>query len=231
MRADLFAATVKRGTQMNNKKDLQWALSILAALLAGYIFILGTAPWAHAAPAVLDAAPDVTFDIDADDDIDTMAEIIATAQFMVNEYPHILTQGVIFETAVLDRPLAYASASGNKIKLAEHYASDPEGLARNVSADVDSGYHPPLGWCTPAQFLVIHETVHVMDNMQGHQPRLTLHELVSPPSDLAYEVLVAYSFNPDGSLNAAEALAEAGASVICNGGNEYEQVIAGLVGI
>jgi hypothetical protein len=174
-----------------------------------------------------DRYPNIVWDIDADDDIELMLEAVATMQMMVDRY--LPGQMVTFETVILDHETAIAAAYGRDVELAERYASDPAVVRMAVVGDVAAGYHPPIGSCTPIEFVIIHEMAHVMDNAHGRIASGRLNTI--QPNDDDYAQLSGYSFNDDGTSNGPEMLANAVASVICNGGNPTERIVADLVGV
>lgn len=51
----------------------------------------------------------------------------------------------------------YAEADGAKITFNSVYTSNARVLERLIITDVQNGFHPALGYCTPEQLLTYHE--------------------------------------------------------------------------
>ena len=119
-------------------------------------------------------------------------------------------------------PGAYAGASRGKIVFNDRYASDLATVEEMVERDISAGFHPQLGSCTSTEFLAYHEAAHIIDLAHWGEAEARLRERFPDPREL-WSVLSGYSFQPSGELFSPEALAEAFAAVLCNGGNWAEQ--------
>lgn len=181
---------------------------------------------ALADPGTAGAAP--VSDWDSDDNVLLVNEAEQVAYAVISSYP--MLDGVIIGSEPLDADTyagAYVAPDGTTaIALNDYWTSNPAGLDASIRADVASGFHPPLGNCSPVQLVMVHEAAHLLDALTGRTARAVVAQQLGGLTDLP---LRRYSFNEDGTLNPGEALATAYASVICNGGTELEQAMAGLL--
>lgn len=156
---------------------------------------------------------------DADDSPVLVDDITRAVNGIAVKFPEVRGATV---TSELEPIGVYAYALRPKIALNDLYMSDPEIFNAMVHDDVEAGFHPSLGKCSPAEFVAIHESAHLIDQGKGKAPRT---ELVKRwLGGEGFPNLSGYSFR-NGALNPGEALAEAFAAVICNGGNASEQAL------
>lgn len=183
----------------------------LAALLfVGGIFI--AAPIA-AAPTLINSAYERS---------SIMEQVFNAVNDVAMEYPEVRGVKIVSKPIM---PGVYAFAGDGKITFNSLYTSKTSLFNSMVRDDVKMGFHPHLGHCTPAELLAIHESAHIIDQTRNRAPKIALIRMFRVvPRDLA-----GYSYN-EGALNPGEALAEAFASVKCNGGNATERKIAALIG-
>lgn len=176
-------------------------MSVIRNLLAA--LLLALAPSAHA-------------DVEQFDDPLVAARITRAINTLTERFPEL--QGVTVNSKQLDLD-TYAEADGAKITFNSVYTSNARALERLIITDVQNGFHPALGYCTPEQLLTYHEAAHVIDVKKNRRPSEAVEKRYGNAIGLG---LSGYSFS-NGSLNAVEALAEAFAATLCNGGNEVER--------
>lgn len=169
----------------------------------------------------------VGLESDADDHPALMSEILVIGDQIAWEFPE--ARGVIIATEIMT--MAYANvyalydATTHRVVFNDLYTSNPDRIRAMVEDDVADGYHPPLGWCTAAQYLTFHEFAHVIDYQRGLLARKVVEqrfiaELI-PAGELSE---YSYTWDEGGRrVHPGEALAEAFAAVRCNGGTPTEQ--------
>lgn len=196
-----------------------------ARLIAIAMVILGFIPWnicdeAHADPLVYTAW-------DADDDPAMVATITNTVADVAVKFPEI--SGVTVGSAPIggDEHFAQSSSLGMSIMINEMWMSNPAAFNQAIADDIAIGFHAPLGRCTGAQYMAFHESAHIIDYVHGRKADWTV-TLTYGSGDNLRGYLSKYSFDSTG-LDPAEALAEAYASVTCNGGNEVEHQFADIL--
>ncbi|QRY51754.1 hypothetical protein [Mycolicibacterium septicum] len=159
---------------------------------------------------------------DSDDHPALTNDITQTVNRVAQIHPEV--RGTVVTTSFLPMGM-YAGAGGRMIMFNDLYFSWPDVVNGMLHYDVDHGFHPPLGRCSPAEFIAYHESAHIIDQQRGKTPRMALTARYGGLTGLP---LSGYSFI-DGILNPGEALAEAFAAVQCNGGNPLERDIAALL--
>lgn len=92
------------------------------------------------------------------------------------------------------------------------YTANPALMTKVVDIDVAAGYH--AGGCSPGRMLAYHEMGHVIDGIHNRQPRALVRQRYGEDN---LPGLTGYSYDFWGELNPPEALAEAFASVKCQG--------------
>lgn len=115
----------------------------------------------------------------------------------------------------------YGYAKNNRIMFNTLYMADRAKFEQAVYEDIAVGFHPELGWCSPAELLAFHEAAHIIDRRRDLFPRKALSRDYGSGASLRGS-LPGYAFTRSG-LNAGEAMAEVFASVHCNGGNGVER--------
>ncbi|WPH57629.2 hypothetical protein [Mycobacterium phage WXIN] len=160
----------------------------------------------------------IKVDFDSNDDPAIMHEFAGAVNHVAAEHPEV--RGITVAT-IASGSLYYAYAEPRKIVLNDLYSSSYEVVARSVEYDIAQRYHPPLGHCTPVEYLGYHEAAHVLDIARGKVAREALSAKYGFGSTVR-TALSGYSFDDDGILRPVEALAEAFAAVKCNGGNIAE---------
>lgn len=153
-----------------------------------------------------------------------MREITNTVNRVALQHPEV--RGIVVGTEPISVN-AYAYATDGKIMFNDAYASNPRLIAEMMAYDVRAKFHPPLGHCTPAEFLAYHEAAHIIDRAHNRIAHISLRLSYGDGNSLRAE-LSGYSFGPTG-LAPAEALAEAFAAVNCNGGNRSERALHDLL--
>lgn len=192
---------------------------ITAILAAG--FTLAPSPPAAADPTVMTVW-------DADDDPTLAAQATDAVLQVAQQFPEIAGNVAVGSGPTGPTSYAYARRIPGEpviIVIKEQWMSDPLGLDQAVREEARTGFSPPLGQCTPIQYLALHEAAHVVSFAHGQAGDYTLARLYGDGEQLA-GLISDYSFYEDGTLFPAEALAEAFASVVCNGGNPTEQELA-----
>lgn len=101
----------------------------------------------------------------------------------------------------------YGVTSGDVITFNSGYIANPDLLRRDITADVNSGYHPGAN-CSPEQLVAAHEFAHVLDNLTGRSARAEADYAIA--NGLTGEVS-GYAMTSTG-----EALAEAFVAVECD---------------
>lgn len=189
-------------------------LKKLAALLTlGMLVAFMTLPMASA-PMVIKT------DWDSDDHPSLTSDITEAVNRVAMEHPEV--RGVTVTTLPIMLG-AYAYAGNRRIVFNDLYMSSAILVEYMVHNDVEQGFHPPLGECSPASFLAYHESAHIIDQARDRAASRMVKERFTGTFGLS-----GYSY-VDGVLNPGEALAEAFAAVQCNGGNPVEQEIAALL--
>lgn len=135
-------------------------------------------------------------------------EVFNAVDWLADKYrtPNIQVRAAPLEPGV------YAQTIGNTITVNLAFVNDPAALNTALANDVAHGYHPGLK-CSAPQVVAAHEFAHVLDNFSGHIARLELAQALA--NGLEGKVS-GYSFNADGSVNYAEALADAFVAVECD---------------
>lgn len=148
---------------------------------------------------------------------DTM---VNTVQYMVDKYG-------LGDVHVDAAPLsdAYGQTRGNYIVFNSTLIANPDQLEALFASDVASGWIP--GGCSAAQEVAIHESAHVLDWRTGQSARSEFYAFYNSvqPGGL----LPAYSYNADGSVNVAEALANAVVAVECGTADQAERQLYELL--
>lgn len=177
-----------------------------------------------AAPAVAEP-PIVRPMFQAADDPTLVTEITETVRAITVEHPEI--RGIRVGSAQLPFGV-YAMTNRTGIGFNIQITTNKALLDWLMQQDENAHFHPPLGHCTPVELLASHETAHAIDFAHNKTADTELVALVGDGHTL-HNQLSGYSFNDDGTINPPEALAEAFASVRCNGGNSAEQQLAQLL--
>lgn len=129
------------------------------------------------------------------------------------EFPEVRGATVTSEVEPIG---VYAYAARPKPAFNDLYLSHPAIFNSMIHYDVEHGFHPSLGICSPAEFVAYHEAAHLIDQGKDLAPRKRLVERVLDGE--TFPGLPTYAY-----VGPGEALAEAFASVTCNGGNATEQ--------
>ncbi|MCG7607104.1 hypothetical protein [Mycobacterium sp. CnD-18-1] len=187
-------------------------LKKLAAVLALTIIGVVVAP-AASVPLVIKTAWD-----DNDDPV-LVDDFTSAVNNVAKKFPEV--RGITVTSQYLG-PGVYAVAGGRRIALNDLYASSSLTVNLMFQYDVQEGFHPQPGRCSAGEFLAYHEAAHIIDQAKGTVPRM---EVAVTYGRGEFLTLSGYSFYRDGGLNPGEALAEAFASVLCNGGNASEQAL------
>lgn len=148
---------------------------------------------------------------------DTM---VNTVQYMIDKYG----LGPI-DVDVAPLSDAYGQTRGNHIVFNSILIANPAQLEATFAQDVASGWIP--GGCGAAQEVAIHESAHVLDWATGWSARsefYAFYDNVQPGG-----LLSAYSYNADGSVNVAEALANAVVAVECGTADKAERQLYELL--
>ena len=142
---------------------------------------------------------------------DTYGELFAAVDWLASKY------GVIAYTRHAPMEYGtYAVAQYDTITFNSGYVGRPDLLARDMVADVASGYHRGMH-CTPEQALAAHEFAHVLDNLTGRTAR----------TELSYALAGGMTGEVSGYAvtSIAEAIAEAFTAVECDVPTPAEQAI------
>lgn len=134
------------------------------------------------------------------------------------EYPEM--RGTTIGTHAIQYGV-YAYAKDNRIMFNTLYMTHRTKFEQSIRDDIAAGFHPELGWCSPAELLAFHEAAHIIDRKRDLLPRKSVVRIHGTGEHLR-SVLPGYAFTVNG-LNAGEAMAEVFASVYCNGGNAVER--------
>lgn len=161
----------------------------------------------------------------AKSDPDVVAQVTVAINDLAERYPEL--RGITVDAEPLDKGI-YAQAGGRRITFGVQYTEDEARFEKSVSENSRAGFHPRLDHCTAAEFVIYHEAAHIIDQERDKRPRNELNALTWTGA-VDYKELTRYSFYWNGEFNATEALANAFASVHCNGGNESERNIAALL--
>lgn len=152
--------------------------------------------------------------------------IVNAVNDIARSYP--ILRGVLITDGHLEFGVYAATYVNNHhIVFSDELLSTPALLEMYVNSDIKAGYHPVLGHCTPEAMIAIHEAAHVIDFSESGKPHKILEGMYHTGTP-KFPGLSGYSFEPTG-FNPVEALAEAFASVQCNGGTPIEKVLAGLL--
>lgn len=182
--------------------------------LAPTLFVAaGIAAMAYASPH---AHADTTAYVEADDNRATMQEFVDVVGALEEKYG---TGPIVIDTGYLGGPTVYAGADNAGITVNKWTStSTPAQINAAVASDVASGYHN--GGCDGVATIAVHETAHVIDQRRGFIGRA---RLAKNAATMTGEI-AGYSFNSDGSLNPAEAVAEAFQAVECGSASavDYE---------
>lgn len=155
---------------------------------------------------------------DRDDDPVLVDDFTSAVNNVAKKFPEV--RGITVTSQHLG-PGVYAVAGGRRIALNDLYASSSLTVDLMFQYDVQEGFHPQPGRCSAGEFLAYHEAAHIIDQAKGTAPRMRLAVM----GGASLHNLSGYSFHRDGGLNPGEALAEAFASVLCNGGNASERAL------
>lgn len=151
-------------------------------------------------------------------DPNLMAEITNAMNRIAETYPE-LRNTTIGTHSMQDE--VYGYAKDGRIMFNTLYMSDRAKFEQSIRADIAEGFHPALGWCSPAELMAFHEAAHIIDRRRNLVPRQSLLRDYGTGRALLTS-LPGYAFTLRG-LNAGEAMAEVFASVHCNGGNSVER--------
>lgn len=195
--------------------------TIVVALIG--TVILGNAPAIWNEEAHADSTVNTVWD--ADDDPELAKDITITVQDVANHFPEI--SGITIGSGPLPVNV-YGHTGPGMMIFSETYMSDPAALDRDVRSDVAQGYHPSLGICSPAEFMALHESAHAIDIAHYLHADYAVAAHYGSGVEL-HGVLSGYSFDALGGLNVSEAIAEAFASTVCNGGNDLEKQFTKLL--
>ena len=187
--------------------DWSMQMSVIRRLLAFLLFAMLLPSTAHA---------DVTTDFTPSDDPLVVARITRSIERLAAKFPEL--ENVTVKSGHLDLD-TYATAGGETIIFNSVYTSSAPIIERMIITDVANGFHPDLGYCTPEQLLTYHEAAHVIDAKKNRRPSEAVEKRYRNALGLR---LSGYSFS-GGALNPVEALAEAFAATLCNGGSPLEQ--------
>lgn len=125
-------------------------------------------------------------------------------------------------TGMVGPATVFAVADGTGITINKAWSTRSyQWMADHVNADIAAGYHN--GGCSPIRTVALHEAGHVISNLRGRKPEMLAQEVVGygPRLDLQAE-LSGYSFNEDGSVDVAEAMAEAFQAAMCGSAGPAE---------
>lgn len=177
------------------------------------------------APVAIDPLV-IKSEFDGKSDPTVAFEVIEAVNRVALKHPEVR------DTVVTGEPMekgVYAAAANKKITFNVEYTSDRRRLEASVALDIASRFHPPLGRCSPAELLAYHESAHIIDQAHDREPQRRLNEMYTL-GRIQWRDLSGYSFWYETSIfRPGEALAEAFASVQCNGGNATERQIAALL--
>lgn len=168
----------------------------ITAIVAAIGIAVATAPGAHA---------------------DTYDDLFHWVDWMARKY----NMGQVFVGEQYLAEGEYGVSNGRTIIFNKSYIDNPQKLYNDLSSDVGVSFHPGA-LCTATQALAVHESAHVLDWETGYSARYELIEAIN--NGLSGE-LTGYSFNADGTVNTAEALADAMVAVECDVPNAAEQAI------
>lgn len=152
---------------------------------------------------------------------DTYGDMFAATDWLAKKY------GVVVYTG--QEPMesdTYGYSYGNTIVFNSFYISNPDVLQANLVSDVLTGFHRGAN-CTPAQLVAAHEFAHVLDYLTGYSARYELAYAVS--TGTVSGNVSGYSFNEDGTVNEAEALADAFTAVECDNPTPAESALYGML--
>lgn len=172
-------------------------------------------------------------DFDKDDHPTLIYQIIQAVNTIAQDYPEV--QGVAVTTEPLEENvLAVAMTTTQNEKVTEqwiifndHWMLDPAKFQDTVEYGAEINFYPALGKCTGVEFIAYHETAHII-----HRASIGVDEEIAATfgrGETLRNILSGYSFDATGRFNPPEALANAFAAVICNGGNWAEQALFGIL--
>jgi hypothetical protein len=182
-------------------------MRVIRRLIAFLLFAVFFAPPAHA---------DVDNEFTSNDDPLVVARVIRAIERLAKEFPEL--DNVTVKSGHLDLD-TYATAGGSTIMFNSAYTYSARIIDRMIITDVAAGYHPDLGYCMPEQLIAYHEAAHIIDAKKNRRPSDAVAKRYGTATGLQ---LSGYSYS-GGALNPVEALAEAVASTLCNGGSPLEQ--------
>lgn len=185
----------------------------LVAVIGVVILMFAGAPVAKTSAELL-----IKTDFDADDNPGLTSQIADSVNEVAMEYPEV--HGVLVTTEPVEG--AYAFAGGHTVTFNDHLISSPVKYQQMIEDDVAHGFHPPLGHCSAVQYLAYHEVAHIIHRSRDyHAIDAALSQRFGTGAEL-HGIVAEYSFHRSGIINPPEALAEAFASIRCNGGNWAE---------
>lgn len=147
-------------------------------------------------------------------------EMLSTVQYMIDKYQ--LGHVDVYTAPMTDK---YGQSYANGIAFNSMFIADPALLEANFARDTASGWIP--SGCDAARTVAIHESAHVMDWVTGgsaHSEFYALYNPVQPPGWLS-----GYSYNADGTVNVAEALANSVVAVECGSATVYDWQLYNLL--
>lgn len=140
---------------------------------------------------------------------DTYGDMFAAVDFLATKYG----MGTVYVSTAPMADDVYGRSSGRNIVFNSRYINNPALLNSDMVSDVAHGFHPGMK-CSAGQIVAAHETAHVLDYVTGYTAET---ELVTAINNGELRgVLSGYSFNANGSVNPAEALADAMVAVECD---------------
>jgi hypothetical protein len=169
------------------------------------------------------ASADSVAYLDPDDNAATMQQFVDAVGVLERKYG---TGDIVVATGFIGGYSAYASANANGITVNKFTSTQsPEEIAGRLADDVALGYH--RGGCTGPTLIAVHETAHVIDARRGWIGS----ERLAANAAYMTGTIAGYSFHEDGSLNPAEAVAEAFQAVECGTANAtdfqiYEMLVS-----
>jgi hypothetical protein len=167
------------------------------------VIVLGGIVWMHTVKADAESGAY----IDPDDNVATMQQFVDAVGILERKYG---IGDIVVTTGFIGGPDVFAGANADGIIVNKFTSTQPpEKIADQLVDDVAMGYH--RGGCTGPTLVAVHETAHVIDARRGYIGRARL----AAAAPYMTGSIAGYSFNADGSLNPAEAVAEAFQAVEC----------------